>query len=169
MKTKNRLLLTSAMMLALIAVSGTTATYAWWTVGLDAKATVNTVTAAADASLQVTFKKGTNTKEPTTGADGTTISIVDNGKLTDVTSKNGLNFQKATLNPAGTPASLVGVDITKSYATNVYYAITYSAEIAMSTPLTGDLQYNVYLGDKEKSLIVENGGNNAARMAVSTG
>ena len=165
MKTKNRLLLTSAMMLALVAVSGTTATYAWWVAGLSASASVNSVTAAADASLTLSLTNVANTSVDTTKNE---VSIVTDGKLTDVTTANGKAFQKATLNSSGKPASLVDVDITKPYADNVYYAISFKATIGMA--LTGDLSYNVYLGDGDAtSLIEESDPEKAVRMSVTVG
>ena len=165
MKTKNRLLLTSAMMLALVAVSGTTATYAWWVSGLSVNATVSTVTANADASLQVTLANVANTT-----VTGTEVKA--NGKLTDVTSADGAVFKKASLDATGSIAALTSVSVAEGvqYAGTVYYGISYSATIKMSEAITGDLKYNVYLGDKEKVLIVESSDSDyAARMAVSNG
>ena len=162
MKTKNRLLLTSAMMLALVAVSGTTATYAWWVSGLSVKANVSSVTAAADASLSVTFANVNNCS-----VDGNNI-ITPTGKLTDVTSKNGESFQKAALDSVGNITSLIDANITNTYATGVYYAIEYSATITMPG-LAAGLTYNVYLGDAEKVMIVDSTEEKAVRLAVSNG
>lgn len=165
MKTKNRLLLTSAMMLALVAVSGTTATYAWWVSGLSVDASVSTVTANADASLSVVLANEANTTV-------TDNKVTAAGKLTDVTSADGKVFKKASLDATGTVAALTTVSVAEgvTYATSVYYGISYTATIKMTAEVTGSLKYNVYLGDKEKNLIVETAESDyAARMAVSNG
>ena len=161
MKTKNRLLLTSAMMLALVAVSGTTATYAWWVSNLSVEATVNSVSAAADASLSVALAPVNNC----------TISnnvISASGSLTDVTSKDGNTFTKAIMDSEENITSLKEAPIATKYAEGVFYAIRYKATITMPSLAEG-LTYNVYLGDDENVMLVDNTTEKAARLAVSNG
>ena len=165
MKTKNRLLLTSAMMLALVAVSGTTATYAWWVTTLQATASVNTVTAKADADLSVEMKEGYKTKLK---EDGETIEVLDAGSLTDVSSGDGLTFHKATLNSNEQVTDLVKVELKDDYANKIYYGIQFSASISMPS-LNPGLVYNVYLGDGlgTNQLIDDQSDDTSVRMAVT--
>lgn len=168
MKTKNRLLLTSAMMLALVAVSGTTATYAWWVTAASAEAKVNEVTAQADASVTLTLTNVANTEVDNTVGNQ---KVTAKGALTDVTTKNGVsNFQKAAIDSQKKVADLVDVNIADQYAKDIYYAISFKATVAMAGLAEG-LTYNVYLGDGlgATTLITEpNGSDKAARMSVST-
>lgn len=161
MKTKNRLLLTSAMMLALVAVSGTTATYAWWISSLSGKANLSAVNAAADASLKVSFEGVHNCE-----VEGETITA--SGKLTDVTSKDGKTFQKAALDSVGNITDLKTALIGTPYATGIYYAIEFKATISMES-LAAGLTYNVYLGDEANKMIDDSTNEKAVRMAVSNG
>lgn len=156
MKTKNRLLLSSALLLGLVAVSGTTATYAWFTVGMSQDATVSNITASAGSDLKVVF---TNPNDAITITDGTKLEWNSAAGLTDITSNADLTvWNKAKFDSTGEQVKSlkdVTASISAAYATNVYYAATFSATVSFGEgAVDPNAKFNVYLsGDETNGMI----------------
>lgn len=174
MKTKNRLLLSTALMLGLVAVSGTTATYAWFTTSLYSQATVASITASSAGSLTANYSNPKNVV--ITSNEGVT-TITPQGKLTDVTSSNGVEFKKAAFNYDSTISKLNDVvDSTAAYASGVFYTYQFTVKLSMDIPDSSSDSYNVYLGSGqvglEADLVKEDDAynlKNALRIFVSDG
>lgn len=180
MKTKNRLLLSSALLLGLVAVSGTTATYAWFTVGMSQDAKVSNITASAGSDLVVSFAVGNGVI--TVGDDGVslgwkTTSDGDPVGLTDITSTPDLAatsgstiWKKAKFNSDGAVSSLKDItNVGAEFTTNTYYAATFNATVKFSGSVNDDQTFKVYLsGDSSKGMISAPDGASSANIIKAT-
>lgn len=157
MKTKNRLLLSSALLLGLVAVSGTTATYAWFTVGMSQDATVSNITASAGSALKVEFAEGNGAI--TVAADKVTLGWKESTDLTDITSDVKVEkWYKAKFDSTGENVkSLKEVtDVSAQYSTDIYYAATFSATVSFTDvdAINTSAVYNIYAsGSTENGMI----------------